>query len=151
VIPNLNARWRLRNVTRLLITELNRLTVWKSTSILGTILKCQNSIHEEIKSTLKSGNACYHSVQREEPRLRVFEKRVLREILGLKKDEATGEWRRLHNEELYDLHPSSNIIRAIKSRGIRWAEHVARMGRGEGHTGFWWGNMRERPLGRINT
>jgi hypothetical protein len=63
-----------------------------------------------------------------EQRLRVFENRVLRRIFGPKKDEATGEWRRLHNEELNDLYSSPNIIRIIKSRRMRWAGHVARMG-----------------------
>jgi hypothetical protein len=58
----------------------------------------------------------------------VIQNRVLRRIFGHKKDEATGEWRRLHNEELNDLYSSPNIIRVIKSRGIRWAGHVARMG-----------------------
>jgi hypothetical protein len=62
---------------------------------------------------------------REEHRLRVFENRVLRGIFGPKRDEVTGEWRRLHNEELNDLYSSPNIIRAIKSRRIRWAGHVA--------------------------
>ena len=139
MIRNLNSRWRLCNGTKLLITELNRLRVWKSSTILGTTLKCQNFIHEEIKSRLNSGNACYHSVQRVEPRLSVFEKRVLRRIFGPKRDDVTGEWRRLHNEELYDLYCSSNTIREIKSIRIIWAGYVARMGRGAGHTGFWWG------------
>jgi hypothetical protein len=58
----------------------------------------------------------------------VFENRVLRRIFGPKRDEATGEWRKLHNEELHDLYPSSSIIRIIKSRRIRWAGHEARIG-----------------------
>jgi hypothetical protein len=65
---------------------------------------------------------------REERRLRIFENRVLRGIFGSKKDEITGEWRKLHNEELCDLYCSPNIVRVIKSRGIRWVGHVARMG-----------------------
>jgi hypothetical protein len=65
---------------------------------------------------------------REELRLRVFENRVLRRIFGLKRDEVTGEWRKLHNEELHDLSSSQSIIRIIESRGIRWAGHVAQMG-----------------------
>jgi hypothetical protein len=65
---------------------------------------------------------------REEQRMRVFENRVLRRIFGPKRDEATGEWRRLQNEELHDLYSSPNIIRVIKSRRMRWAGHVARMG-----------------------
>jgi len=117
---------------------------------LGTTLTNQNSIQEEIKSRLKSGNACYHSVQnllsssllsknlkikiyrtiillvvlygcetwsltlREERRLRVLEKMVLRRIFGPKRDEVTGERRKLHNEELNNLYSSPNIVRVIK-------------------------------------
>jgi hypothetical protein len=61
----------------------------------------------------------------------VFEDRVLRRIFGPKGDEVTGEWRKLHNEELRDLYSSPSIIRIIKSRMMRWAGHVARMGRRE--------------------
>jgi hypothetical protein len=73
---------------------------------------------------------------REECRLRVFDNKVLRRIFGPKRDEVTGEWRRLHNKELYALYSSTDIIRVIKSRRLRWAVHVARMGRGEVHTGL---------------
>jgi hypothetical protein len=73
---------------------------------------------------------------REECRLRVFENKVLRRIFGPRKDEVTGEWRRLHNKELYAVYSSPNIIRVIKSRSLRWAGHVARMGNVEVHTGF---------------
>jgi hypothetical protein len=62
----------------------------------------------------------------------VFENRVLRRIFGPKRDEATGEWRRLHNKELNDLYSSQNIIRVIKSIRMRWAGHVARMGEKRG-------------------
>ena len=64
---------------------------------------------------------------REEHRLRVFENRVFRRIFGLKRDRVTGEWRKLHNEELSDLYCSPNIVRVIKSRRMRWAGHVERM------------------------
>jgi hypothetical protein len=59
----------------------------------------------------------------------MFENRVLRKIYGPKRDEVTGEWRKLHNEELRDLYSSPSIIRIIKSRMMRWAGHVARIGR----------------------
>jgi hypothetical protein len=64
---------------------------------------------------------------REEHGLRVFENRVPRRIFGLKKDEVTGEWRKLHIEELRDLYSSPSIIRIIKSRSMSWAGHVPRM------------------------
>jgi len=152
---------------------------------LGTTLTNQNSIQEEIKSRLESGNACYHSVQnllssslrsknlkikiyrtiilpvvlyecktwslilREERRLRVFENRVLRRIFGPKRDEVTGEWRKLHNEELNNLYSSPNIVLVIKSRRMRWAGHVARMGEGRGVYMVLVGKPEERrPLGR---
>jgi hypothetical protein len=65
---------------------------------------------------------------REEHRLRVFENKVVRRIFGLKSDELTGEWRKLHDEELHILYSSPNIIRQIKSRRMRWAGHVVHMG-----------------------
>jgi len=147
---------------------------------LGTTLTNQNSIAEEIKSRLRSGSACYHSVQnllsfrllsknlkiniyrtiilpvilygcenwsltlREERKLRVFENVVLRRIFGPRKGEVTREWRRLHNEELKDLYSSLNIVRVIKSRRMRWAGHVARMGEERGCIGSWWRNRKER-------
>jgi hypothetical protein len=81
---------------------------------------------------------------REEHRLRVFEDRVLRRIFGPKKDEVTGEWRKLHNEELRDLYSSPSIIRIIKTRRMRWAGHVARMGRRGTLIDYWWESQRER-------
>jgi hypothetical protein len=64
--------------------------------------------------------------------LRVFENRVLRRIFGPKRDEVTGEWRRLHNKELYAVYSLPNIIRVMKPRRQRWAGHVARMGERRG-------------------
>jgi hypothetical protein len=65
---------------------------------------------------------------REERRLRVFENRVLRRVFEPKRDKVTGEWRKLHNEELNDLYSLPNIVRVVKLRRMRWAGHVARMG-----------------------
>jgi hypothetical protein len=79
----------------------------------------------------------------------VFENRVLRRIFGPKRDEATGEWRRLHNGELNDLYSSPNIIRVIKSRRMSWAEHVACMGEKRGaYRVFVVRPEGRRPLGR---
>ena len=66
-------------------------------------------------------------ILREERKLRVFENKVLRRIFGPRSDEVTGEWRRLHNEEINVLYSSPNIVRVIKSRRMRWAGNVARM------------------------
>jgi len=68
----------------------------------------------------------------EERKLRVFENMVLRRIFGPRRNEVTGEWRRLHNEKLNDLYSSPNIVRVIKSRRMRWAGYVARMGEERG-------------------
>jgi hypothetical protein len=83
---------------------------------------------------------------REEKRLRVIENMVLRKVFGPKRDEVTGEWRKLHNEELNALYSSPNIIRVINSRKMKWAGHVTRTGRGEVQTGFWWGDLREGTI-----
>jgi hypothetical protein len=138
---------------------------------LGTTLMDKNSIQEDIKNRLKTGNACFYPVQvllssnllfkylkikiyriiilpvltlREECRLIVFENRELRRVFVPKRGEVTGEWRKLHNKELHDMYSSSNILRVIKLRRMRWTGHVARMGRGETSAGFWWGNLKER-------
>jgi hypothetical protein len=152
---------------------------------LGTTLTDQNCTHEEIKSRLNLGNACYHSIQsllsshllsrnvkvkiyktiilpvvlygcetwslmlREEHQLRVFKNRVLRRIFGPKREEVTGEWRKLHNEELHNLYSYPDIIRQVKSRRMRWAGHVARMGEDRKLYKVLVGNPKgKRPLGR---
>jgi hypothetical protein len=76
--------------------------------------------------------------------MRVFKNSVLRRIFGCKRDDITGEWRRLHNVELYDMFSSPNIIRVIRLGSLRGAGHVARMGKRRGLSGFWWGNVRPR-------
>ena len=81
---------------------------------------------------------------REERRLRVLENRVLRRITGPKRDEVTGKWRKVHNQELNDLYSSPSIIRVIKSRRIRKRGHVARMGKRRDTYKIWWGNLMER-------
>jgi hypothetical protein len=87
---------------------------------------------------------------REEHRLRVFENRVLRRIFGPKREEVTGDWRKVHNEELHNLCYSTNIIRMIKSRRMRWAGHVARMVANRNAYRILVGKPeRKRPLGRL--
>jgi len=75
--------------------------------------------------------------RREERKLRMFENMVLRRIFGPRRDEVTGECRRLHNEELNDFYSSPNIVRVIKSRRMRWAGHVARINKERGCIGSW--------------
>jgi hypothetical protein len=69
-------------------------------------------------------------------------------IFKPKRDEVTGEWRKLHDEKLVDLYFAPSIARVIKSRRMRWAGHVVRMGRGVAYTGVWWGNLVGRPEGK---
>jgi hypothetical protein len=74
----------------------------------------------------------------------VFENRVLRRIFGPKRDEVMEGLRKLHNEELHNLYSSPDVIKMIKSRQIRWAGHVARMGRRGMHIGYWWESQKKR-------
>jgi sorting nexin-29 len=152
---------------------------------LGTTVRNQNLIQEEIKRRLNSVNACYHSVQnlvssrllsknlkiriyktiifpvvlygcetlclalREEHKLRLFENRMLRRIFGPKRDEVTGEWKKMNNEELRELYSSPSIIRIITSGRMRWAGHVARMGEKRNTYRLLVGKPEgRRPLGR---
>ena len=86
---------------------------------------------------------------REQRRLRVFENRVLSRLFGPKRDAVTGKWRKLQNEELNYLYSLPNIVRVVKSRRMRWAGHVARMGEDrEVHRVLVWKPEGKRPLGR---
>jgi len=78
----------------------------------------------------------------------VFGNRVLRRVFGPKRDEVTGEWRKLHNEKLRDLYSLPNIVRVVKTRRMRWAGHVARMGEGRGVHRALVGKQGKRPLRR---
>ena len=85
-----------------------------------------------ILSVVLYGCETWSLTLREERRLRVFENRVLLKVFGPKRDEVTGDWRKLYKEELNDLYSLPNIVRVVKSRRIRWAGHVARMGEDRG-------------------
>ena len=74
------------------------------------------------------GCETWSRILRDERRLRVFQNRVLRRIFWSRRDEVTGKWRKLHNEELNDLYPSPNVFRVIRLKRMRWVEHVARIG-----------------------
>jgi hypothetical protein len=76
---------------------------------------------------------------------------VLRKIFGHNREEVTGHWRKLHNEELHDLYPSPNVICIIKSRRMRWAGHVARTGENKNATGFRWGNLKKEATWEMYT
>jgi hypothetical protein len=94
------------------------------------------------------GRETWSLILQEEHRLRVFENRVLRGIFGPKRDEVIGGWRKLYNEELHNLYGSS-IIRIIKSRRMRWAGHVTRLGeKRNGYRILVGKPERKRPLGR---
>jgi hypothetical protein len=108
-----------------------------------------NSNNNNILPVVLYGCETWSLTLREEHRLRVFENRALRGIFGPKGDEVTGEWRKLHNGELHNLYSSPDIIRQIKSRRMRWAVHVARMGEGRKVYRVLVGKPEgKRPLGR---
>jgi hypothetical protein len=94
----------------------------------SAVEKCKIRIYKNIiLAVVQYGCETWSLTLREEHRLRVFENRVLRGIFGPKRNEETGEWRKLHNKELRDLYSSSSIIRTIKSRRMTWEGHVARI------------------------
>jgi hypothetical protein len=84
---------------------------------------------EKILPMVLYGCETWSLTLREQHRLRVFENRALGSIFRPRRDEVTGGWRKLHNEELHDLHSSPSIVRIIKSRRMRWVGHVAQMGK----------------------
>jgi hypothetical protein len=97
-------------------------------NLLSSLLLPKSRIYKTIiLPVVLYGCETWSLTSRGEHRLGVFEKRVLRRIFGPKRDEVTGEWRKLHNEELRDLYSSPSIIRIIRSRRMRWAGHIARM------------------------
>ena len=99
-------------------------------------------------STLRPDQLTQCDLQRNS-RLRAFENTVLRGVFGPKRDEVKGEWRKLHKEELRDLYSLPNIVRVVKSRRMRWAGHVVRMGEGRGVHRVLAGKPKgKRPLGR---
>ncbi|KAJ4429543.1 hypothetical protein ANN_21712 [Periplaneta americana] len=119
-----------------------------SSSLLSKNLKVR--IHKTvILPVVVYGCETWTLTLREEQRLRVFENKVLRKIFGAKRDEVTGEWRKLHNGELHALYSSPDIIRNIKSRRLRWAGHVARIGESRNAYRVLVGRPEgKRPLGR---
>ncbi|KAJ4426309.1 hypothetical protein ANN_27123 [Periplaneta americana] len=135
-----------------------RLGIWRLKNKRGNVEKdkcplcglAEDSMHIALKC--QATNGLRHSwtlTLREEHRLRVFENNVLRKIFGTKRDEVTGEWRKLHNTELHALYSSPDIIRNIKSRCLRWAGHVARIGKFINAYRVLVGRLEgNRPLGR---
>jgi len=119
-----------------------------SSSLLSKNLKIK--IHRTIiLPVVLYGCETWSLTLREERRLRVFENRVLRGVFGPKRDEITGECRKLHNEEFSDLYSLPNIVRVVKSRRMRWVGNVARMGEGRGVHRFLVGKPEgKRPLWR---
>jgi len=115
--------------------------IWNSFRIQDQFLNLRLSLYVKLIFSNREPGKFQHSVNkielyvieqpalalREERRLRLFESRVLRNLFSHKRDEVTGEWRKLHNEELNDLYSTPNIVRVIKSRRMRWTGHVARI------------------------
>jgi len=147
---NVSCSFILHNFQTCLFTELVRHTgacCYSVQNLLSSRLLSKNlkiKIYRTIiLPVVLCGCETWSLTLREERKLRVFEKKVLRRIFGPSRDEVKREWRRLHNEELNDLYSSPNIVRVIKSRRMRWAGHVARMGEERECIGSWWGNRRK--------
>ena len=112
--------------------------------------KMNNLSNKHILPVVLYGCETWSLTLREERRLRVIENRVLRRVFGPKRDEVTGEWRKLHNEELSDLYSLPIIVRMVKSRRMRWSGHVAHMGEGRVVHRVLVGKPEgKKPLGRL--
>jgi hypothetical protein len=85
------------------------------------------------------------------PKKKSISWKCLRRIFGPRRDEVTGDWRKLHNEELHDLYPSPSVIRIIKARRMRWEGHVARMGDKRNTYSCWWESQRKRDHWKTKT
>jgi len=138
----IKSRWRLGNACYHSVQNL------LSSRLLSKNLKIK-IYRTLILPVVLYGCETWSMTLREERKLKVFENMVLRRIFGPRRDEVMGEWRRLHKEELNDLYSSPNIVWVIKSRRMRWAGHVARMGEERGAYRFLVGKPEgKRPLGR---
>ena len=100
-----------------------------SSSLLSKTLKIKICSRTIILPVVLYGCETWALTLRKLRKLRVFENRVLRRVFGPKRDEVTGEWRKLHNEELRDPYTLPNIVRMVESRRMRWAGHGARVGK----------------------
>jgi hypothetical protein len=130
-------------LTRLLIMSIIHFVSNKN-AFLSVMIRSTSIYKTIILPVVLYGCETWSLTLREEHRLRVFENRVLRRIFGPKRDEVTGEWRKLHIKELHDLYSSPSIIRIIKSRRMSWAGHVARMVEKRRLIDNWWETQRER-------
>src|SRR5215471_14998486 len=137
----IKSRWKLGNACYHSVQNL------LSSRLLSKNLKIK--IYRTIILPVLYGCETWSLTLREEHRLMVFENRVLRRVFGPKRDEVTGEWRKLHNDELKNLYSSPSIVQVVKSRRTRWAGHVARMGEERGVHRVLVGKPEgKRPLGR---
>jgi len=119
-----------------------------SSSLLSKIIKIK-IYRTIILPVVLYGCETWSLILREERWLKVIENRVLRRVFGPKRDEITGEWRKLHNEELSDLYSLHNLVGVVKSRRMRWTGHVVSTGEGRGvHRVLVGKPERKRPLGR---
>ena len=140
--PKFCCFWNPRNSWYLLkecFFQFPQFATWNSRKYIHwtALLLEQIVIYRTIILPVLYGCETWSLTLRDERRLRVFDNRVLRRIFGPKRDEVTGEWRKLHNEELSGLYSLPCIVRVVKSRRMRWAGHVARMGDGRGvHRGL---------------